>query len=111
MRSAVFLQRFSGVGPVERVRHRGVVVGDELSELRFQFGHRFEVAAAQTFSLEDAEEDFDLVQPRAVFRQVDEADAVRCVREEFAAVGQGLQDAAGVFFPARRSRRSAERPV
>lgn len=74
--AAAFLEGFAGVGPVEGVGHRGVVVGDELSELGLEFWHRGEVAATQAFALQDAEEDFDLIEPGTVFRQVDEADAV-----------------------------------
>ena len=59
MRAASLLERFAGVGPVEGVRHCCVVVGDELSDLGLKSGHRSEVSASQTFSLEDAEKDLD----------------------------------------------------
>ena len=74
--SARLLERLAGVGPVEGVGHRRVVVGDKLSELRFEVGHRGEVAATQAFSVGDAKEDLDLIEPRTVFRQVDKADPV-----------------------------------
>jgi hypothetical protein len=51
-----FLKGLAGVGPVEGMRHGRVLVSDELSDLGLKFGHRGKVAAAQTFSLEDAEE-------------------------------------------------------
>ena len=63
MRAACLLEGLAGVGPVERVGHRSVVVNNELSELRFEVGHRGEVAAAQAFSLDDPEKDLDLVEP------------------------------------------------
>jgi len=67
MGAASLLERLSGVGPVEGVGHGRVVVGDELSELGLEVGHRGEVAAAQALSMDDAEKDFDLVEPRAIF--------------------------------------------
>ena len=38
-------------------------------------------------------------------------EAVVAVREELSTRGQGLQDPAGVLFPARRSDRIVRRPV
>ena len=96
--AAFFLEGFAGVGPVERMGHGRVGLGDELLELGLPCGHRGDVAAAQALSLEDAEEDFDLVEPRAVFGQVDEADAVSDIREEFTPRGHRLQASARVFF-------------
>ena len=74
--AAVFLQGPAGVGPIERMGHGEVVIRQELTELGFQFQHRGEATATQTFSLDDAENDFDLVEPRTVFWQINEADAV-----------------------------------
>src|SRR3954452_12216919 len=93
------LKRLAGVGPVERMGHRRVVIDDELSELRFEVGHRGEAAAAQAFPVDDAEDDLDLVEPRAVLGQVDEADPVADVREGRATRRHRPQDAANVFFP------------
>src|SRR4051812_33013715 len=93
------LKRLAGVGPVEPMGHRRVVVIDELSESRFEVGHRGEAAAAQAFPVDDAEDDLDLVEPRAVLGQVDEADPVADVREELATRRHRSQDAANVFFP------------
>src|ERR1700682_646418 len=104
VRPAVFLQRFAGIGPVEWVGHRGVVVDDELSKLRLEFEHRGEIAAAEALALEDTEKDFDLVEPRTVFRQVNETDAVAGVREELAPSGHRFQDPAHVFFPSGSDR-------
>ena len=63
MGAVAFLERLARVSPIEGVGHGRVVVDDELSELGFEGGHRGKVAAAQALSLEDAEEDFDLVEP------------------------------------------------
>ena len=72
----------SCVSPRERVSHRGVVVRDELPELRFKVGHRDKISATQTLSLDDAEYDLNLIEPRAVFRKVDKANSMSEVREE-----------------------------
>ena len=110
MGAAFLLEGFAGVGPVEGMCHGRVVVGDELSDLGFECGHRGEVPAAEAFSLEDAEEDLDLVEPRAVFGQVDEADPVADVREELAPCRHGFEDAAKVFFPENPRRRTLRQP-
>ena len=99
MGAASLLEGLAGVGPVEGVGHGRVVVDDELSELGLEVGHRGEVVAAQALSSGDAEEDLDLVEPRAVFGQVNEADAVANVREELAPSRHRFEDAANVFFP------------
>jgi ribosomal protein S5 len=77
--------------------HGCVVVGDELSELGLKFGHRGEVAAAQALSMDDAEKDLDLIEPRAVFGQVDKTDAVALVREELAPRRHRFENTANVF--------------
>ena len=58
----------AGVGPLEGAGHRGVEVGQKVAQLCFQVGPGGEVAATQEFSHHDAEHDFNLVQPRTVFR-------------------------------------------
>src|SRR4051794_32101489 len=115
MGAASLLEGLAGISPVEGMGHGRVVVGDELSELGLELEHRGEVAAAQALPVDDAEEDLDLVQPRAVFRQVDEADAVADVREELAPRRHRFEDAANVFFPSgsctpRRSATHRTRP-
>ncbi len=99
MGAAFLLEGFAGVGPVEGMGHGLVVVGDERSDLELEVRHRREVPAAQAFSMEDAEEDLDLVEPRAVFGQVDEADPVVDVREKLASRRHGFENAADVFSP------------
>ena len=51
MEAGFLLEEFAGVGPFERVGHGGVVVGDELAELGFQFGHRFDSSSATDLKL------------------------------------------------------------
>jgi hypothetical protein len=62
MGATSLLEGFPSVGPVEGVGHGRVVVGDELSELGLEDGHRGEVAATEALSLDDAEKDFVTVQ-------------------------------------------------
>lgn len=76
MESASLLEGFAGICPVEGMCHGRIVIVDKLSELGLEVDHRGEVAAAEALSLLNAEEDFDLVEPRAVFRQINEADPV-----------------------------------
>ena len=87
-----------GVGPVEGMGHRWVVVADEVGELIAEFWHRCEAAAAQAFSMNDAEDDLNLVEPRTVFREVDEPKAMARIGEGFTTTGWRLQDACH-FFP------------
>lgn len=85
--SSVFLQWLAGVGPVEGVGHRAVVIIHELPELRFKVGHRGEVSPAQTLSMNDTEDDLNLIEPRTVFRKVDKTDSMTAVRQELLACG------------------------
>lgn len=79
-RSAMLLHGLPGVGPGKRVSHRSVVVIHKLPQLRFQVLYRLEVSAPQKLPVDDPEDDFDLVEPRTVLREVDEADPVAGVR-------------------------------
>ena len=76
---AVGFEGLAGVRPIERVGHGFVVVGDEGAEFGVEVRHGGEVAAADDFSHDDPKHRFDLVEPRAVFGQVYEANAVRLV--------------------------------
>jgi hypothetical protein len=69
-------QHFAGVGPFERMGHRSAIVFNEQSQLLFQVRDRPEVSAAHQLSIDDAEDDFDLIEPGAVFWRVHETDAV-----------------------------------
>jgi len=75
-RTAFLLEWFAVVGPIERVSHCGVVISNELPDPRLQIGNRFEASTTQTFALNDAKDDLDLIEPRTVLGQVDEADAM-----------------------------------
>lgn len=85
--STAFLQWLAGVGPVEGVGHRAVVIGHELAELRFKVSHRGEVSPAQALSMNDTEDDFNLIEPRAVFWKEDKPDSMADVRQELLACG------------------------
>ena len=79
--------------------HREIVVFDKAFNLVCQMGHRSEAASTQEFSLEHSEDDLDLIEPRTMFWQVDEVDAVAGIREELAPCALGLQDSVNPFFP------------
>ena len=82
LQSPATVHGLTGVGPVERVRHRVVVVLDELPQLRLKVTHRGEVAAADRFAIDHSEHRFNLVQPRTVFGRIDKADAMLLRRQE-----------------------------
>lgn len=98
MRATFLLEGSAGVGPVEGMGHGLIVTSDEFTNLGFEFGHRCEAGPTQAFSVEDAEEDLDLVEPRTVFGKVDEADPVVDLREKLTARFHGLENPANVFF-------------
>ena len=79
-RAALLLHRLASVGPGEGVGHRDVVIVHEFPQLRFQVRHRREVSAAQELPVDDPEHNLNLVEPRTVLREVDEADSVGGVR-------------------------------
>lgn len=108
---SVFLRWFSVVSPGERMSHRFVVIGHERSELRFEVGHRDEVSSPHHLAVNDAEDDFNLIEPRTVSGQIDEPNSVRDVRQELLAGGHGFQDAANFFFPDRRRGRIGRPPI
>lgn len=77
MRSAVgraewrwpgLVQGLAGVRPVEGMSEYQVEVGQERFQFRFQVFHRSEVAATDDLPHDDAEHDFDLIQPGTMFR-------------------------------------------
>ena len=108
---AFLLDRFSSVGPFEGVGHRGVVIGHERSEFRFEVGHRGKVSTPQTLAMYDPEDDLNLIEPRAVFRQVDKTDSMPDVRQKLLPRRHGFQDAAIFFYPARRAGRIVRPPI
>src|SRR5947208_6928637 len=98
LEAAYFLDRLSGVGPCEGMGHRGIVICHELSKLRFQVGHREKMSAPQKLSMNDPENDLNLIEPRTVFRKVHKSDSMLEVRQERLSRGHGFEDAADVFF-------------
>ena len=56
--------------------HCIVVVFDELFELGFQIGHRSEVPLSDQLAVNDSKEDFDLIQPRTMFGQVNKSNSM-----------------------------------
>jgi hypothetical protein len=75
-RAALLLHRLAGVGPGEGVGHRDVVVVHEFPQLRFQVHYRREVSSPHQLPVDDPEHDLNLVEPRTVLREIDEADPV-----------------------------------
>lgn len=80
-------ERLAGVGPVKGMGEGQIEIVQKGTQLGFQIGDGGEVAAADHFTLHDAEHDFDLVQPGAVLGQKHEADAMGGVRQEGPARG------------------------
>ncbi len=86
-------KRPSRVGPAERLGENVVEVVDELQHARAQVFERSEARALEQATRQDGEPDFDLVQPGAVARCVDEANPVGRVLEKRAARLLRLEDA------------------
>src|SRR4051794_24637202 len=81
------------VGPTERFREHVVEVVDELRRAGAQVLERDEAGPLEQAPRQDGEPDFDLVQPRAVARRVDEANPVGRVLQELPAGLLRLEDA------------------
>jgi hypothetical protein len=109
--SFFFLHGFFRVDPGEWVGHRGVVVGHEFSELRFEVGYRSEVSTPQKLSMNDTEDDLDLIEPRTVFWKIDETDPMSDVRQERLSRGQDFRIPRSLFFRDRRVRRIDRPPI
>src|SRR5512135_1565327 len=75
-------QRPTGVRPAERLGEHPIEVGDEVQELAAQVRHRRERPPTDHLPHDHPEDDLDLVQPRAVLRQIYEPDAVTRTRQE-----------------------------
>jgi hypothetical protein len=86
-------KRPSRVGPAERLGEDIVEVVDELRDACAQVLERNEARALEQAARQDGEPDFNLVQPRAVARCVDEANPVSRVFEKCAARLFRLEDA------------------
>src|SRR3990172_12204883 len=92
-------QRTTSVGPLERLRHGPIEIGDEVQYALLQIVYRSEVATLQQTPDQNAEPDLDLVQPRSVDRRVNEPDAMRRVLQEGSARLHGFQDASFTLDP------------
>ena len=76
------VQGLARVRPVERMSEHQVEVGQERFQFFFQVHHGGKVAAADDLPHDNAEHDFDLIQPRTVLGEIHEADAMRPVGQE-----------------------------
>jgi len=83
--------------PLEWLRKGAVEVVDEIDKPFLQIGQRLEAAATH----HDAEDDFYLVQPRRVFRKIDEPNPVAAVGQELLTRRYGLQDSTSSFLAQR----------
>jgi len=63
-------------GPAEGARFGTVPVSDKTEDIASERGHALEASVAEDATLEDAEPDLDLIDPRGVQRRVDEAEAM-----------------------------------
>src|SRR5271169_223377 len=109
-------ERFTGEGPPEWFGHGLVEVGDEGLEALLELGSGFETAPAQEFTRQDAEPDFDLVEPGSVFWGEVEADLVRAVAQECFPRGLVLEMAgfaflAQLFIDAAQPGNKTDRPL
>ncbi len=84
---------FALVSPLEGFCHRAVVILDKSQDLAFQVFDGFEIASFDDFTNQDAEPNFDLVQPRSMFGCVVENDAVGRVAQKGSARSFGFQNA------------------
>src|ERR1700681_1091196 len=86
-------KRPTRVGPTEWLREHVVEVVDELRDAGAQVLEGGEAGALEQAPRQDGEPDFDLVQPRAVARRVDEANPVGRVLQKLPARLLRLEDA------------------
>src|SRR6266545_5621078 len=86
-------KRPARVGPAERLGENIVEVVDELRRAQAQVLERREAGALEQATCQDGEPNFDLVQPRAVARCVDEANPVSWVFQKCSARLLRLEDA------------------
>lgn len=88
---------FAGIGPLEGVRQVLVEVLDELQKPLAQFLRGGKAGPFEQAADQDAEPDFDLIQPGSMFGRIDEADAMAGICQKRLAGGHGSQDAAFAF--------------
>src|SRR3954452_3273317 len=88
------LEGASRVRPLEWLGEHLVEVLDERQQFRAEIVHRRETAPTDDLAHNNPEHDLDLIEPRAVFGRVHEADAVAPVRQEILPTLHRLQHAA-----------------
>src|SRR5947199_8580512 len=93
------LEYAAGEGPFEGLGHHLVEVLNEVQNLRSQVFLGGKTAAADDAPDQDAEPDLHLVQPRAVLRRVDEADAVAGVLQDSLPPAHRLNPTAFALLP------------
>ena len=76
----VFFRRASGVGPVHRLGDGVVEVVHETFEFLDQVDFRCKASTPHHATVDDSENDFNLVEPRTMFWDVDETNAMTYVR-------------------------------
>src|SRR5207253_11144350 len=80
------------IRPLERFGHRLIEVGNEGQDALPQVRNRREVPPLQQPAYQNAEPELDLVQPTAVLRCIEKADAMAGITQERCAGRHRLQD-------------------
>src|ERR1700684_1362419 len=95
------LEDLTRESPFERLGQKLIEIVDKIEDLGAKVCLGGKVASAKHPSGEDAEPDFDLIQPRAMLRCVDKADAVAQVAQKRLPALEGFQHPALAFLPQR----------
>jgi len=82
-------QSFSLIRPLEGLGHRPVVILDESKNPGLQVLNRGEGAACEEFADQDAEPDFDLVEPGTVFWRIMKDNLVGRIAQKGCSAGHG----------------------
>src|SRR5437868_2630807 len=75
-------QRTTRVRPAKWMSKYSIEISNKIHQFFTQIPHRGERSPANHFSHDDAEDHFDLVQPRTVLRRGHEPDAMTRIRQE-----------------------------
>ena len=106
-----YLERSAGIGPAKRLAEYPVEIVNEIEHAGSQIFERRKASALEQSSGENGKPDLDLVEPRAMPRRVDEADAMHGILQEFAARQLRLQDAGLTFDTQVLECHSTQRPI
>src|SRR6266516_4961543 len=82
------------VGPLERLGHGAIEVGDEVQHLVAEIVNGSKVASSQQLADQNTQPEFDLIQPGRVLRRVMEDNVVRRVCQERSPCRHRFQNAA-----------------